>query len=45
VNDRHLDNLYLVDSSLFPSIRAVNPSRAMIAIVLRGGDHLHVGLG
>ncbi len=35
-----LDNLYVVDTSFFPSIGAVNPSLTVIANALRIGDHL-----
>ncbi|MBS0655837.1 MAG: GMC family oxidoreductase, partial [Verrucomicrobia bacterium] len=35
-----LDNLYVVDTSFFPSIGAVNPSLTCIANALRVGDHL-----
>jgi choline dehydrogenase-like flavoprotein len=35
-----LDNLYVVDTSFFPSIGAVNPSLTAIANSLRVGDHL-----
>ncbi|WP_059359862.1 GMC oxidoreductase [Parachlamydia acanthamoebae] len=35
-----LDNLYVVDTSFFPSIGAVNPSLTTIANALRVGDHL-----
>jgi choline dehydrogenase-like flavoprotein len=35
-----LDNLYVVDTSFFPSIGAVNPSLSAIANALRVGDHL-----
>ena len=35
-----LDNLYLVDSSFFPSIGAVNPTLTIIANALRVGQHL-----
>jgi hypothetical protein len=35
-----LDNLYVVDSSSFPSIGAVNPTLTIIANSLRVGDHL-----
>ena len=35
-----LDNLYVVDSSFFPSIGAVNPALTVIANALRVGDHL-----
>jgi choline dehydrogenase-like flavoprotein len=35
-----LDNLYVVDSSFFPSIGAVNPTLTIIANALRTGQHL-----
>jgi choline dehydrogenase-like flavoprotein len=35
-----LDNLYVVDTSFFPSSSAVNPSLTAIANALRVGDHL-----
>jgi choline dehydrogenase-like flavoprotein len=35
-----LDNLYVVDTSFFPSIGAVNPSLTAIANALRIGNHL-----
>lgn len=35
-----LDNLYIVDTSFFPSIGAVNPSLTAIANAMRVGDHL-----
>jgi len=35
-----LDNLYVVDTSFFPSISAVNPALTAIANALRVGDHL-----
>jgi len=35
-----LDNLYVVDSSFFPSSGAVNPALTVIANALRVGDHL-----
>jgi choline dehydrogenase-like flavoprotein len=35
-----LDNLYVVDTSFFPSIGAVNPSLTAQANALRVGDHL-----
>ena len=38
-----LDNLYVVDTSFFPSIGAVNPSLTAIANALRVGDHLTNG--
>jgi choline dehydrogenase-like flavoprotein len=41
---RHLahevDNLYVVDTSVFPSIGAVNPALTAMANSLRVGDHL-----
>ncbi|WP_406065339.1 GMC family oxidoreductase [Streptomyces sp. NBC_01077] len=40
-----LDNLYVVDTSFFPSIGAVNPSLTAIANALRVGDHLLARLG
>ncbi|MGW1069936.1 GMC oxidoreductase [Streptomyces aureus] len=40
-----LDNLYVVDTSFFPSIGAVNPSLTAIANALRVGDHLTARLG
>jgi choline dehydrogenase-like flavoprotein len=44
-----LDNLYVVDTSFFPSSSAVNPALTAMANSLRVGDHLlerlstHVG--
>jgi choline dehydrogenase-like flavoprotein len=35
-----VDNLYIVDTSFFPSIGAVNPSLTAIANALRVGDHI-----
>jgi choline dehydrogenase-like flavoprotein len=35
-----LDNLYVVDASVFPSIGAVNPALTVMANSLRVGDHL-----
>jgi len=35
-----LDNLYVVDTSFFPSIGAVNPGLAAIANAMRVGEHL-----
>ncbi len=35
-----VDNLYVVDTSFFPSVGAVNPSLTAIANALRVGDHL-----
>ena len=40
-----LDNLYVVDSSFFPSIGAVNPTLTIIANALRVGQHLTDRLG
>ena len=40
-----LDNLYVVDTSFFPSIGAVNPALTAIANALRVGDHLTQRLG
>ena len=40
-----LDNLYVVDTSFFPSIGAVNPALTAIANSLRVGDHLLERLG
>jgi choline dehydrogenase-like flavoprotein len=36
-----LDNLYVVDTSFFPSIGAVNPALTAIANAVRVADHLH----
>jgi choline dehydrogenase-like flavoprotein len=35
-----VDNLYVVDTSVFPSISAVNPALTAMANALRVGDHL-----
>jgi choline dehydrogenase-like flavoprotein len=40
-----LDNLYVVDTSFFPSIGAVNPGLTAMANALRVGDHLLKRLG
>jgi choline dehydrogenase-like flavoprotein len=40
-----LDNLYVVDTSFFPSIGAVNPALTAMANALRVGDHLRARLG
>ncbi len=40
-----LDNLYVVDTSCFPSISAVNPALTAMANALRVGDHLLERLG
>jgi choline dehydrogenase-like flavoprotein len=39
-NAHDVDNLYVVDTSFFPSIGAVNPSLTAIANALRVGDHI-----
>jgi choline dehydrogenase-like flavoprotein len=40
-----LDNLYVVDTSFFPSIGAVNPALTAIANAIRVGEHLTERLG
>jgi choline dehydrogenase-like flavoprotein len=40
-----LDNVYVVDTSFFPSIGAVNPALTAMANALRVGDHLLARLG
>jgi len=35
-----LDNLYVVDTSFFPSIGAVNPALTVMANAIRVGEHL-----
>jgi len=40
-----VDNLYVVDGSIFPSSAAVNPALTIIANALRVGDHLLGRLG
>jgi choline dehydrogenase-like flavoprotein len=40
-----LDNLYVVDTSFFPSIGAVNPALTAMANALRVGDHIQERLG
>jgi choline dehydrogenase-like flavoprotein len=40
-----LDNLYIADSSIFPSIGAVNPALTIMANAIRVGDHLADRLG
>jgi choline dehydrogenase-like flavoprotein len=40
-----LDNLYVVDTSFFPSISAVNPGLTAIANAIRVGEHLRARLG
>jgi choline dehydrogenase-like flavoprotein len=41
----HLDNLYVVDASFFPSSGAVNPALTIMANALRVGDHLLERMG
>ena len=40
-----LDNLYVVDASIFPSSSSVNPGLTIMANALRIGDHLKDRLG
>jgi choline dehydrogenase-like flavoprotein len=40
-----LDNLYVVDASVFPSSSSVNPALTIMANALRVGDHLKEQLG
>ena len=40
-----IDNLYVVDTSFFPSSSAVNPALTAMANALRVGDHLLARLG
>ena len=40
-----LDNLYVVDTSFFPSSSAVNPALTAMANAMRVGDHLLDRLG
>jgi choline dehydrogenase-like flavoprotein len=40
-----LDNLYVVDTSFFPSIGAVNPALTAMANAIRVGEHLAGRLG
>jgi choline dehydrogenase-like flavoprotein len=40
-----LDNLYVVDTSFFPSIGAVNPALTAMANAIRVGEHLQERLG
>jgi choline dehydrogenase-like flavoprotein len=40
-----LDNLYVVDTSFFPSIASVNPTLTTVANAMRVGDHLLERLG
>jgi choline dehydrogenase-like flavoprotein len=40
-----LDNLYVVDTSFFPSIGAVNPALTAMANAIRVGEHITERLG
>ena len=40
-----LDNVYVVDTSFFPSISAVNPALTAMANAIRVGDHLLERIG
>jgi choline dehydrogenase-like flavoprotein len=40
-----LDNLYVVDASIFPSSSSVNPALTIMANALRVGDQLKARLG
>ena len=40
-----LDNLYVADTSFFPSIGAVNPALTAIANAIRVGEHIAERLG
>jgi choline dehydrogenase-like flavoprotein len=40
-----LDNLYVIDTSFFPSIGAVNPALTAMANAIRVGEHLAERLG
>ena len=40
-----VDNLYVVDTSFFPSSGAVNPALTAMANAMRVGDHLATRLG
>ena len=40
-----VDNLYVVDTSFFPSIGAVNPALTTMANAIRVGEHLAERLG
>jgi choline dehydrogenase-like flavoprotein len=41
----NIDNLYVVDTSFFPTSAAVNPGLTAMANALRVGDHLLERLG
>jgi choline dehydrogenase-like flavoprotein len=40
-----LDNLYVVDTSFFPSIGAVNPALTAMANAIRVGEHIRERIG
>ena len=40
-----VDNLYVVDTSFFPSIGAVNPALTAMANAVRVGDHIAERIG
>jgi choline dehydrogenase-like flavoprotein len=40
-----VDNLYVADTSIFPSISAVNPALTAMANAIRVGDHILARLG
>lgn len=40
-----VDNLYVADTSIFPSLSAVNPALTAMANAIRVGDHLLERLG
>jgi choline dehydrogenase-like flavoprotein len=40
-----LDNLYIVDTSVFVTSAAVNPTLTTVANAMRVGDHLKARLG
>ena len=44
-NAHEVDNLYVVDTSFFPSIGAVNPALTAMANAIRVGDHLLERMG
>ena len=45
VSAHDVDNLYVVDTSFFPSIGAVNPALTAMANALPVGDHMLGRLG
>ena len=40
-----IDNLYVTDSSCFPSVGAINPTLTIVANALRVGDRIRERLG